>query len=283
MNTLVSNPKSVVRCPNRLSFLSSVVLAVVLAQAAAPAAADCDCRPVFIIRNGETCSLSADCEVEYLIIFGSGRLYTESHTLTVTKPGGLIIVDAAGKLFVNNGSGAVRLTGGGTSVMNGLFVLEADSSTLEIAGSDHALVGSGAIIGLNSSADILIGDGLTFTSEITIEGMLQIVPSIGAGPTRFINGAGGLVHATRAGTLDLNVDALDDGTNTSPGDWQVSTNASALLKFSTGSALLSGNFNVSAGTLDIDDDVTTIGDLTFTGGKIDVASGKSFSAKVSSP
>lgn len=167
--------------------------------------------------------------------------------------------------------------GGGTSVINGALFLEASSSTLEIAGSDHGVDGSGAIIGSNSSADIVIGDGLTLTSQITIEGMLQIVPSIGAGPTRFINGTRGLVHAHATGTLDVNVDALDDGSNVSPGNWQIRPNAKAVLKFSTASTLLSGNFTISNGTLDFDEDVTTTGDLIQTGGTIDVAPGKTFS------
>ena len=168
-------------------------------------------------------------------------------------------------------------SGSTTSTVDGAINLEAAGSKLAFTANSQTLTGSGNIDGCDSSATIEIADGLTLTSDITIEGELQIFGTAGGNTTRFINDTGGLVRANRVGTLDLNVDALDDGTNCSDGDWVVSSANAAILEFSVGSILLSGDFTVNVshanGTLWIQANVATEGDLIFSDGKIQVDSG----------
>jgi hypothetical protein len=185
-------------------------------------------------------------------------------------------VEGTGLLNIQAGK-LLEIDSNSTIVPSSGVILEGAASELKISAT-LTISGDGSLEGKSNTALITIADGLTFTSETTIKGQLQIVQVAGGGTTRFINATNGLVHANVAGTIDLNVDALDDGTNRSPGNWQVS-NASAFLKFSTAGTLLSGNFTVSAGILDINENVTTTGDLDFTGGKIDVESGDTFQAE----
>lgn len=59
--------------------------------------------------------------------------------------------------------------------------------------------------------------------------------------------------------------------------------AGGILRFSSAYTGLSCAFALSAGTLDIDENVCTTGNLNFTGGQIDVAAGKSFKASGACP
>ena len=192
-------------------------------------------------------------------------------------------------VHVNNG-GAIRIAAGGTlildghnlphtSTVDGSIILATQSSTLRIAGVDHSLVGDGDIQGLDDGASIRIEDGLTLTSEITIQDQLRITEPIGgAVDTTFVNN--GAVRANNCplcpgGTIEISVDSLGAPT----GDWEVSLNQNNVLWFRIGSISMSGNFTLSSGRLDIDANVATSGNLTFTAGKIDVAANKTFQAK----
>ena len=170
-----------------------------------------------------------------------------------------------------------------SSTISGDILLPYDESVLRFMYS-HTLSDSGGYItGSHASAKIEIVDGKTLTSQITIDGMLQIYGLAGGSTTRFINGSGGLVRADDAGTLELNVDALDDGTNCSAGDWEVSGDSAAILQFTVGSTKLSGDFTVNvshaSGKLWIRDNVATEGDLIFSDGTILVDSECYFKAK----
>ena len=211
-----------------------------------------------------------------LNVNAGGQLGISNATVTINgslSVGGVIKINAGGTLI---------LAGGGSTTVGGTIKLKSATSVIRITVSDQTLMGSGKIVGEYGSAKIEIADGKTLTSQITIEGVLQIVGMPGSNTTRFINDTGGLVHANRAGALDLNVDALDDGANCAAGDWQVSSANAVILKFSVGSILLSGDFTVNvshaSGKLWIRANVATEGDLTFTDGKIQVGSGCYFKA-----
>jgi len=242
-------------------------------------------------------SAAGDCENEWVIsdeqhmgqdetydcvhILSTGRLYTNGYKLTVTGADGLTI-DAGGKLFINNSSGAVVLTGGGTSTVDGRIYLQVSGSELEIDEASHTLEGSGRIIGEHNGARITIQCGRTLTSEITIEGALEIrrgtaITPDALGRGTFVNN--GLVHANHGNvnddTLKLASGTIDDSSGATR--WQVS-HADAVLWFNVNATGLDGDVTIDAGTLDIDENVDiTPGDLYMScPSYIQVAGGKSF-------
>jgi hypothetical protein len=172
------------------------------------------------------------------------------------------------------------------SCICGTVYLEKNAATpptavgnLAFTTNGHELIGNGSIIGADHSCQITLDTNsqVLRSNGVTISGALEITEDTSGGDptnTRFIND--GTVSANLAsGMLELDVDHLDTGTYCASGDWDVSA-SSATLRFTVGSMYLCGKFSVSNGTLDIDDDVWTDGDLSFTSGTIDVANGVSF-------
>jgi hypothetical protein len=212
-----------------------------------------------VICSGQTCYVTTNTTWDTANIQGTLNIQP-GYTLTLQNDNN------------NLGHGA----GNDHSVVDGTVNLQASGTygVLAFEENDHELAGSGSIIGADDNCQIMLGnDYLDLTSSITIRGALAIVESGSQTDTSFINN--GTVSANLAsGTLELAVDYLDDGT-CSTGNWTVSA-SSAVLQFGVGSTLLSGNFSISNGTLDIDADVWTEGDMSFTGGTIDVADGASF-------
>jgi hypothetical protein len=168
-----------------------------------------------------------------------------------------------------------------TSYICGEVYLEESGTcgNLAFTTNDHELLGNGSIIGADHCCQITLdtnSQALT-NNGVTICGALEITESGTPTNTRFINH--GVVSADLAsGMLELDVDHLDTGTYCASGDWDVSA-SSAILRFTVGSTYLCGKFSVSNGTLDIDANVWTDGDLSFTGGGIAVASGMSFKTR----
>jgi hypothetical protein len=202
-----------------------------------------------------------------------------SATLTVDVD----VTDAAAAQLIVQSSAFVRIRDGKTLEIRGASsVYEAGGldlydgdATLKISDSlTFSSTGSSSSIkGESGTAQIAIASSKTLTSTTTIRGRLQIAPASGASSTAFVNDTGGLVLADAAGTLDMQADTVSGA-----GDWQVSSNGSAVLQFTTGSQCLTGRFDVDNGTLNILDTVCTTGVLDFQGGEIDVINGKSFSA-----
>lgn len=178
-------------------------------------------------------------------------------------------VDVDGVIIVKSG-GRLELNACATSSNDGLIDLVQASATIRISAETHTINGSGSILGRLDSVAIQLSSGAALTNQTTIGGSLKIEPVAGATGTCFSNSTGGVV-ATAGGTLLVNSHVLGSGS----GEWRV-TGSGATLEFDCGSTSLSGNFTVSAGTLKIDASVCTSGNLTFSGGKIQVAAGKSF-------
>ena len=194
------------------------------------------------------------------------------HGVSVTRN-----VEAADHITVNafvdlviHGGGRLTLDGDDvtTHSINGTIDLIGAGSKLRFITNSQTLSGSGLIKGQDHGAHISLSNSVTLTSGITIEGALQIRACCGT----FINGATGLVHANRSSgdkVLMLYDGTFDDADGA---EWKVSNHADAILRFSVAATGLEGDFTVHDGTLDIDASVCTTGDLSFTGGKIDVAS-----------
>lgn len=157
------------------------------------------------------------------------------------------------------------------STVDGTIILDGAAATLKIIQADHTLSGQGELIGKSNTARIQVTGNLTLTSSITIDGSLEIR----AGSGEFVNN--GLVLANHATANDDHL-VVYSGTFKGSGAYQVDTSG-ATLRFDTGITVDTGfacDFNVVGGTLDIEQDVQTSGDLSFSGGTIRVAAGKSF-------
>jgi hypothetical protein len=159
---------------------------------------------------------------------------------------------------------------GRSSTINGVVRLVADGSVLRFMYS-HTVSGSGSITGLHSDAELQITTTETLISTTTINGCLTILPVGGAGTTFTNNGV--VDASTASSTLEIYPTALGAGS----GDWRV-TASGATLWFRVGSTSLTGDVAVSDGTLDIDENVETSGDLSQTGGVINVEAGNYFQA-----
>lgn len=159
-----------------------------------------------------------------------------------------------------------------TSHVGGTLNLEGSGSELAFVDNDQtisSIEGFGKLVGMNDSAQITVALDITLKNSgfFVIEGNLKIT-----GNGTFDNQ--GNVRANVNGTLEVSTAGLKD---TSGGKFEVSGGNGAVLKFSTTGAatpVLAGEFEVSAGVLDIDSSLVTTGKLTQTGGKIDVADGK---------
>lgn len=186
------------------------------------------------------------------------------------------------KLNLNGNTFKLGTSDGQTSNVAGVIRLPDSSSMLEFNFS-HTLAPKtissvpvyGSIDGENDLASIKIANGKTLTNQITIQGAIQIVPV--SGSATFTNGSGGIVLANyNTGgqeTLRINPGALGAGA----GMFRVAL-AGAILRFDYGNASLTGDFKVSAGTLDARATLATSGGLCFTGGAISVVAGASFGA-----
>ena len=274
MNAYQANPKNITVYRSHTSWLWALTLATLVGTAPS-ALADCDCESPWIIDYGETCVLSADCTVERLTISYGGRLYTGSHTLTITGDGGLTI--CLGGLLNVDGAGTVDLTSGGTHTINGELRLCVSGSTLRISSNGSTIDGSGKIEGRNNTARIEIAaensPGISLTSSVDIVGALEIAGLSADGKTTGTFTNSDIVHADAA-SGDKRITVVS-GTIDGSGTWQVS-HSDAEIQFDV-SAILTGTFDIDDGTLDINQNVTT-SDLEFSGGTIEVAANKTFQA-----
>jgi hypothetical protein len=185
-----------------------------------------------------------------------------------------ITVEAGAQLDIEAGR-TLTLDGSDRSVSSvvGTINLEGSGAKLIFTTNDQTLVGGGSIDGQNDGAAIEMATSTTLTNTTTITGNLQITPISGASSTTFINN--GVVHANNAGTLEVHPNEI----GVSSGVWQVSSSVDAILWIRAASAgSHGGSINVFRGTLDVDYNFTTTGNLTFTGQTIDVVDGVTLSA-----
>jgi len=206
-----------------------------------------------IIPDGKTCYVNvSDARAGAFTVQGAGVLSVNSSCM----------------LEIDNNS-SVNATGG--------VLLTGSGSTLRISGN-LTISGNGSLEGQDNSAQVELSSSCTLTlaSTTTIEGALQLVPKSGASNTTFLNL--GTVRADRSSnTLVVDVDALDDACTTDvDGDWEVADYSTSKLSLRISSTILQGDFSVTNGTLDVQADIMTSGDLSFTGGKIEVAAGMVF-------
>ncbi len=196
-------------------------------------------------------------------------------------------MDVAGTLRIAAGA-TLTLDGDpcSASTVDGTVFLEGSGSVLAIKDDDHAIGGSGKIIGEHNSAAICEQPGqsrtLTIDTNLTVQGCLKVKMN------SFVNNGTVLANdSTTNATRDTF--ELYSGTPSGSGAWQavrVYGSNDACLKFSESATGLTGAFTVSGSSMlfvEVEVDVCTTGDLTFTGGKILVAAGGSFKAGGSCP
>jgi hypothetical protein len=180
---------------------------------------------------------------------------------------GTLNIAAGAKLTLDGSESSTSYVSGA-----GKVYLLGSGSELSFTSNNHTVSHSGTpgeIIGCHINVKITIT--IVITIEIKITGSMEIQASGGT----FVND--GIVEANRNGASD-NMLTCYSGTFTGSGTYKVSVSG-ATLKFVLGITAtgLATDFVVPAGTLDIDEDVTTSGDLNFTGGTINVAANKTLS------
>ncbi len=229
------------------------------------------------INSGSTLSISGGerLSVDGALNVNAGGYLAVGETGTVVINGSLLVDGLVGIA----GGGVLRLSGGGTTPVNGRIELLGPLALIEIADNDHTFAGDGRIIGRSNSAAIDIANGLTATSEIIVEGALRIR----AGSGTFHNS--GLVEAIHAAPGDDTLELYSGSfSGSSAAEYKVAT-PGATLAFCAGITITGskGDVTVGGGTLNIHEDVCTTGNLSFTGGTINVAPGKTFKAGGSCP
>ena len=237
------------------------------------------------VQSSATMAMSAAVETDTLTIECDGVVTTGAYTLTITASNGLTIDAVSGDctdpgLLNVDGAGTVDLTGGGTSqTIDGTLQLSVSGSTLSITTNGCTIDGSGKIEGRNNAARIEIAaednPGISLISSIDIVGALEIAGLSAEGKTTGTFTNSGIVDAD--GASDDKRIIVVSGTIDGGGTWRVSA-SDAEIQFDVAATGLTGIFDIDAGTLDINENVTTTGDLDFTGGTIDVAPTKAFQA-----
>ncbi len=182
-----------------------------------------------------------------------------------------ILVESTATLNIQSGQ-KLELRGlvSSTSTITGTLNITAsgeDIGELAIVDNNQTIDGGGKIVGQDNAAKITIAADKTVTSQVVIEGRLQIVPVTGGTTTTFRNE--NMVHANAFGTLLVNTKFVQD---TAGDRWKVSTLNASILQFDPTDSTrpdLAGDFTVVQGKLDIDGvGFGTTGKLTMTGGMI---------------
>ncbi len=242
MNTSQPNTKSDSTYRNRTTLLSVLALAALLAGApGALADCDCVCEQIDSYRV-----LTAPTDWPCVDVAGGATLVIEGCTLT--------------------------LTGNCTSTIEGSILLSTSSSTLAFT-NNHTVSGDGDIDGQHNSARINITSAVTVTigANLTVHGSMEIQAGSGT-----LDNDGLVEGDDDGGTL-----TCYSGTFAGSGVYKVAW-PGATLNFASGidDTGLAADFRVgnATATLDIDEDICSTGDLSFTGGTINVAAGKSFKA-----
>jgi hypothetical protein len=207
------------------------------------------------------------------------------HTTTLTQDAAYCCLEVYGMLNINAGV-TLTLNGDGcaTSTVDGTVNLQGARSVLRFHKTSHNLTGDGSIVGKSNTAGIDICSAITVTSSVDVVGALQIRADNGASSGgEFKVGASGVVNADGSQT-DKNL-VLYDGkfSGECGGVYQVG-GSGATLQFSSGITFtqaggMFADIIGTAGTLDIDEIVSTYGHFSATEGvTINVDDDMSFTA-----
>lgn len=175
------------------------------------------------------------------------------------------------------GSGALEMDSN-SSIADAGGVQLNQGAELLISGS-LTLSGNGSLRGLRTTATIKFTGNYDLANTSTIEGAM-IIQHQSTGRFRLIND--GLVHANadEGQSQSDRTLLLTEGTFRGSGEYKVSHDSRCKLEFAGGviDTGLAADFTVEAGTLAINEDITTTGHLTFTGGTIVVDDNDAFTA-----
>jgi hypothetical protein len=197
-----------------------------------------------------------------------------------------LCVESGGRLYINDDC-VLELDADngpeGSHCINGEVYLRDSDSELRFIDTDQTLswcVVRGRIVGQHDNALITVSAGETLTSEITIEGALEIRAGSGTFDNDYVVEAKKIDGSNE--TLTLYSGTFSGGS----GMYKVNDADAELWVYATGTPDcdgMSADFYVGAGVLDVDYNVCTTGYLTFLGGSIEVDSGNSFKAGGSCP
>jgi len=152
-------------------------------------------------------------------------------------------IEVYGTLNVATGKKLTLDGDDGESIVEGTVNLHGSASEIAITGTSHTLeegATRGTIVGGHEDARISIALNLILTSELLIEGQLQIM-----GNGKFLSN--GQVHANTAGAIQITTKLVDDGPTAL---WKVSNSSSAVLRFEITDTIIpvmDGDFEVIGG------------------------------------
>lgn len=189
-----------------------------------------------------------------------------------TGTGGIVEI-AAGKKLTLDGDDTARTS---TIAAGAFLYLRGNDSFLEIKDDNHTFSGSGRIVGQHNNAEVnrASTETLTVDTNMTMSGAMQMKLSV-------VNNGKIIADDSRTSQDTLE---LFSGTFTGSGEYRAVQSfgtSDATMKFASGITAtgLTGDFTLSVNSvMDVDEDVCTTGDLTFDGGKIEVAPTKTFTA-----
>lgn len=241
--------------------------------------------------DGDDMTLTQNENCDVLNVGVDSDLTIGIYTMTVTGSSGMAVSGSCagsdGRVLLSGAGGTLVRSGGGTDDIDGRILLQTSTSKLQITSSNLVFSGVGDLEGFHNQAQIEIADDINFTNELCCNGGMHGAFEIRGLDNEtprdhgFINN--GRVTADHAnsggGDADYQLTAYS-GKFSGSGAYFVSV-ATAELEFRAGVVATSqavSFFMSAAGTLDLQESVSTSGGVNFTAGLIQVAASKSFSA-----
>lgn len=216
-------------------------------------------------------------------VAGDTAYICDNHTMTVngTQALAVLIVNDANDAILNMASGDILIVSGSVTVNgSGVFRFNSSGGTAPIVRANAAGVDLEGPFTMEGSDGGLFDRTSTYTFDVLVNKTVTFIgaylatisaPDLEVDGTINANAAdvtfsGGFEESTSLGTFQV-----------SHANSTMRFNQTAEVCFDDGSSD-GANFTISAGVLDIDQSVRTLGDLTFTGGQIEVAAGEVFAA-----
>jgi hypothetical protein len=209
-----------------------------------------------------------------------------AYTVNFNAAAKSLYIDSTSEMKVGVYSNGFALTLGDNSTIDGALHLY-QNTTLYINKS-LTIGGSGRVMGHASQSEIAmikaVGGAaytLTLGSGVQLDTEWDVyVPLVnnGAVKARKLSNNLGRIKLIEGGSgsgdwiAELGGTLIVDGTVTGSGDWKLVNSASSTIQIDAACIGLTGDVTISAGTLDVNRNFCTTGNLTFSGDAIDVAS-----------
>ncbi|MCH8824786.1 MAG: hypothetical protein IH984_14910 [Planctomycetes bacterium] len=146
-------------------------------------------------------------------------------------------IDGVVNLASDASNSVLKVTGADVTMdITGQILLKASKSVLAFT-ADATVDGDGSIEGQHNDARIEIANSI-LTSSMLIQGKMSVKMDIVAASAAFVND--GTIRANQSGTLCLGASVSLSGS----GNFEISTNSNAVLKFNADATGLTGNFRL---------------------------------------